>query len=457
MVTQWIRWFPGRRRSVVATCMMMLLTWMFASKFHMMATGPRSHTRELTLQEASTHTQVDWKRKLVLRSKKFGHFYPKAKHKLHKGALANPNISSNVLLPYTMIVGFQKCGSSSLFSAIMQHPHAVAPKLFESEPKFLYKELPLFNHHATWTVIPEMMLERFPQRKGSSDPRRSVLGSLDMSSPTPIYDVVRRIAYAYGPDKHKLRFLIIAGNPTLRAFSWFEFGHRIDDRCHESRERNSNSQCQYRFFTNETIAKSFYELVSASLQAAKTTLFCEELMHCHNTTFKTTTNRIQFHVDQLDPTKQLRMEMLTNGFYGPQLEMYLRFFTPDQFLVVDQREFQRNLFEETKRAWRFVGLNDLAVASRDMHAADVVSNVNPHNRDAGYSNVDAVPADRAAAFDLLDEFYKPFNTNFYNVIRNAQGGNSFVEFKAWRDDFHPLVSGSKSQLNRNALRTNIIK
>ena len=76
--------------------------------------------------------------------------------------------------------------------------------------------------------------------------------------------------------------------------------------------------------------------------------------------------------------------------------------------MIQLAAFHKDWYTQTQKAWRFFGLEPdpfTAIERQTMQAEEQLANVNPQNVDPHYSTLDAIPADRAAAYDLLDEFY----------------------------------------------------
>ena len=80
-----------------------------------------------------------------------------------------------------------------------------------------------------------------------------------------------------------------------------------------------------------------------------------------------------------------------------------------QFGVIQLAAFHEDWYTETQKAWRFFGLKPdpfIGLEQQAMQEEQQLANVNPRNVDSHYSTLDAIPADRAAAYDLLDDFYR---------------------------------------------------
>ena len=80
-----------------------------------------------------------------------------------------------------------------------------------------------------------------------------------------------------------------------------------------------------------------------------------------------------------------------------------------QFGVIQLAAFHKDWYTETQKAWRFFGLKPdpfVGLEQQVMQEEQQLANVNPRNVDSHYSKLDDIPADRAAAYDLLDDFYR---------------------------------------------------
>ena len=124
--------------------------------------------------------------------------------------------------------------------------------------------------------MPSPLLSRFPLRDGPNDPRRGLIGSVMLGGGIRTRN---RLATAYGAATGRLRFVVMVRNPTLRAFSWYEFGRRRDANC---MARNwsgcvKNPVWDRGWFHPDHANTSFYELVRDSVAllngTATSTLF----------------------------------------------------------------------------------------------------------------------------------------------------------------------------------------
>ena len=80
-----------------------------------------------------------------------------------------------------------------------------------------------------------------------------------------------------------------------------------------------------------------------------------------------------------------------------------------QFGVIQLADFHKDWYTETQKAWRFFGLSADPFPPDErqaMQEEEQLANVNPRNGNPMYSKIESIPADRAAAYDLLDDFYR---------------------------------------------------
>ena len=121
-----------------------------------------------------------------------------------------------------------------------------------------------------------------------------------------------------------------------------------------------------------------------------------------------------------------------------------------QFGVIQLADFHKDWYTETQKAWRFFGLSPdplLPAERQAMQEEDQLANVNPRNGNPMYSKLESIPADRAAAFDLLDDFYRPYNDMFYDILgkkKGIRGGKKFKRWKSWRDSLEEEVASPRS-------------
>lgn len=230
------------------------------------------------------------------------------------------------------MLGAQKCGSSAMFNAISKHPHIVTPRLLPGDPTWLMKE-PTFWTRG-WQYMPLPILRRFPLKSKKEDPRRGLIGSVIFAGGLQDRN---NVAYAYGKQRsRKLRFIIMTRNPTLRTFSWYEFGRRRDQNCVTTRDnfgKVKTSTCQLNpwgagWFHPSHANTSFYTIVKESLEILQNKrkicdyLYCDGNMSLRPGKHALLAGRFQgkYHVS-----------MITHGLFGPQLLSWIERFHAKQF------------------------------------------------------------------------------------------------------------------------------
>lgn len=335
------------------------------------------------------------------------------------------------IIPTLFFIGGQKCGSSAVYRSLIDHPLLVTAVLGPSGRAWQQKEPNFFSNDQLYSSLPEGMFRKMPMRRGPGDPRLAI-----ESSPTLSVGkyVAHRIRHAYGMRADRLRFLVILRNPTLRAFSYFKFAKRAD---------------RARMWFHQKFANlSFLQMVRQQILILRDHRGDCKWMNCAgdfelkgSSLAKLQTTMQDYHM----------VGMLTWGNYYPHLKNYMDGLDSTQFYIIDSRKFESDWYNEMVKIFKHYGLDPalanmsstnhrgyIANAAPDLlkypNHAPTISEEKQHARgSAEWLAENRIDADLATAFDLLDEYYRPFNEKLYELFE--QNNIPFRRWGTWQDDY----------------------
>ena len=215
--------------------------------------------------------------------------------------------------PSFMIIGAQKCGTSSMHFYLDQHPMLAGAKP---------KEVGYFHRDAYFGLEIKDYKKHF---RGS--------GNKIYSESTPEYlyhpDVAQSIASVY-PN---LKFIVILREPVSRAYSaWNHYKNHFDSGRYKTSilniSRRSGNELGKRLFENRTVFPSFRECIEMELE-----------MMASNSGFEP--------------------GIIRRGLYLQQLLEFRKYFEPTKFLIVGFRDFVDDLEGTLLQATNFLEVESL--------------------------------------------------------------------------------------------------
>jgi len=232
------------------------------------------------------------------------------------------------MLPAFLVIGGQRCGSTSLYSLLVQHPR-IAPA-FKKEVHYftLYKDKVLDWYRA-----------HFPRARSTAGSHPGNGGDLISGEATPYYLFHPLAAARVRAALPDVKLIAILREPVARAYSHYH---------HEVRKGRET--------------KDFEEAVrleAKRLEGEREKLLSGEKRH-------------SFH--------HQRHSYLARGLYAAQLWEWLRSFPSEQLLVIDSRELFERARDTLRYAFEFLGLPDFEVPDRRAHNVGSYSRMNPSTR-----------------------------------------------------------------------------
>jgi hypothetical protein len=239
-------------------------------------------------------------------------------------------------LPDFLIVGGQRCGTTSLYTYLIQHP--------EVEPAFI-KETHFFDRAfhrgAGWYRAFFPML-----------PKPGEDGGWITGEATPYYLFDPHVPRRVGQVLPDIKLIILLRNPVDRAYSHFQF---------ESRVGIENLDFE-----------SAVERELASFPA-------EEVKVLKDPYYKSDVYS--------------RFSYLARGLYLPQIKRWRDVFNEDRFLIIKSEDLYRKTGEVLREVFAFLGIGDEEISDRKTYNASeylplpdhlrarLVSYFTPHNRE----------------------------------------------------------------------------
>ncbi len=213
--------------------------------------------------------------------------------------------------PTFMIIGAQKCGTTSLHKYLLQHPRLISPEK---------KELHFFDKMGNEAI--SNYNRQFPVRFFSNQLSFE-------STPSYLYypDAAKRI-YEYNP---KMKFIVLLRNPVKRAYSaWNMFKNhaKLPEKVKiykENGEKESSNKLYEFFYKNDF--PSF-----------------EEWM--------------EYEIGNILQTSVLEPSIIKRGYYKKQIEIWFSYFSKEQFLFIDSSELKKEPLKILNNISDFLGIDD---------------------------------------------------------------------------------------------------
>ncbi|TMW67125.1 hypothetical protein Poli38472_012241 [Pythium oligandrum] len=320
-----------------------------------------------------------------------------------------------VFAPNWVIIGAQKCGTTSLYDYLSQHPMAAKGK--RREPHFFDWRWDAALEHklseADGATYKAILAEYAAARKDSASEeavvkelrgnsldgmRAKYLSSLQCEEPalairppkqigesTPSYllygeRVARRMRMLY-PN---MKLIVMLRDPVKRAYSHFQM---------TADPNGTPSQLKMR---EPVRGKSFEQLVEEDLALLKAASVSSAPLESVESA---AADCFQSYADGLSQQHGAH-SYVGRGLYALQLALWLRVFPRDQILIIDLDDMKtrEGTLREANKAFEFVGLEPYEVEDAE------------RKNTRAYEPIDPVIQQR------LREFYAPFNEQLFELI-----------------------------------------
>ncbi|MEO1761709.1 MAG: sulfotransferase domain-containing protein [Cyanobacteria bacterium J06629_18] len=252
------------------------------------------------------------------------------------------------LQPKFIIPGFRKCGTTSLYSYLINHPQVLPA---------VEKELHFFTFFFKQDI--DYYLAHFP---GISNSNNYITGEA-----TPGYIVSSRVAQRIFALFPKMKFIVLLRNPADRTISSYFHRRRIDYEYYKSQLTQVTQSC-----LNKTIEK-----IPSLINQQFDYLFDDSLLS------------LQEKYQQF--TDYILLPDLLSSLYIYYLKEWMNIFPREQFLIIKSENLFENPSATMKQVYKFMNLQDNYIAK--------YSNCNP----GSYA-----PIPDNLRHQLVD-FFRPYN------------------------------------------------
>ncbi len=262
-----------------------------------------------------------------------------------------------------VIIGAQKCGTTSLFQYLKAHP---------SLQGSLGKELDYFHLHSNYK-----MGEKWYHSRWKDFGKKDIL--YYEASPQYWYSphTPERIA-KYNPE---MKFICLVRDPVIRAYSAYNM-FKQNTLTPELRERTIEWSYKNR---NPDIENFFQKLFFTPEGCPPFENFLEEEM------------KIMSDAKQLPEPSFIR-----RGFYQDQLENFYNYFPKDRFILFENIELDQERSRVLNEICSFVGVPQMEW--------------NIESVNSKYHVIDYKEPMSKSTFNMLSELYKPHNEAFFSHI-----------------------------------------
>lgn len=305
------------------------------------------------------------------------------------------NDSCKRVLPSFIIVGGQKCGTTSLYSYLIQHPQILS--LAPDTDAFGGKEVRFFSSKFVhYNQSMDAYMKNFFSFDSITEKDRKYITGEGTPEYLNTLDAPARIK-KYLPDA-KLIFMF--REPVDRAYSNYNHGKRTDLK--KQRYTGGNDF--------ETLANAELQLIEDCLQTDAQPW--DSFMQCHYKKTQQKAAELNIPVYQvLNNNVEVRLNWLLTTLikstYVRHLENYLKNFDPSQMLVIKSEDFFSNTAAVLKKVCNFLEISYDQEWENEIHGK--VFNFGPQNRiqenNASYEYEDVKPELRRK----LQDYFKPYN------------------------------------------------
>ncbi|OWF46491.1 carbohydrate sulfotransferase 15-like [Mizuhopecten yessoensis] len=305
-------------------------------------------------------------------------------------------------LPYFMILGQNKCGTTALYMNVIKHPDVIASK--GKEPQFwarmrhcyccgdlTYRFRCVHNRPWTWKNYIEYFnpaakkIQKFLISKKQAKVKRSAEIITGEATPSNLWD--NRWWWNYNVNENdteppavtnadylhhfmpNLKMIIILRNPVSRLYSDYKYvslGKKSPELFHQEVTKEINS------FRN-----------------------CSRLHDFRYCVFRNS-------FDERNVTSKAR---LNNGFYALFIEEYLKFYPREQFHIIRLEDYSKQNTEVMEGIFRFLNLRVPEKQKKPDKRASKVSKIG-----------DMLPETKA----LITEFYKPYTEHLADLLKDER-------------------------------------
>ncbi len=268
------------------------------------------------------------------------------------------DIFSKNTLPDFLIIGSQKCGSSALAFYLSQHP-----KITQA----YRKEVAFFNSVRYHNGL-NWYKKQFPGK----------IKNTKYFEATPDYIYFPHTAERIYNYKKDLKIIIILRDPVKRAISAWNHFREVNIWSQEKRNYS------IKIFIEPMEEKETMETMINFL---------------NNPKYPDLKTYIEFERALIETKKAIEPSFIRKGFYFEQLKEFLKYFSLDQMLILENKELKDERKKTLKKAFHFIGVKE---------QIDIPKLNEIGKRNYSYEDDDSI--------QILSKIYKPHNEKLFELI-----------------------------------------
>jgi hypothetical protein len=251
-------------------------------------------------------------------------------------------------VPDFLVIGTQKAGTTSLYNYLIQHPQVIRNKSWKEVRYYDMSE----NYNQGWGWY----LGNFPSKW-----EKGARLTLDNS---PSYLYFPHIPELIKRDLGEIKMIAILREPVSRAYSAWKMYHSF----------GTNPDVA---LVNQKIAdrRSFAEAIA------------QELSH-------------------QPPAAIYSYDYVARGRYVEQVERYFNTFGREKLLILESKQFQKNITESLHQVCEFIGIDPFTDA--------LLSKLSEEKYNVGLQQETSVEIQQT--LDQLKDYYRPFNEKLYQLL-----------------------------------------
>lgn len=317
----------------------------------------------------------------------------------------------DVLIPGFIIVGAQKCGTTSLFKYLMQHPQIAEIKGNDnsSHSDLETKELRYFNGNVTQDTF-TTYLKHFVTKQDVSNL---------VANNTKIRPVLTGEAspgYMFSPEvaskiKHWLphvKIIMLLRSPADRALSHFHHWKSISKKNVTDALFSNITAWEMKVINNCTTSNydNIFNTSDVSHMTNNTDINAyQRFLLCHKKHTSRTNLRYNSWVSQL----------ITRGLYVPQVLPYVKHFPKQQLLVLRSEDLYDDTVSVMNLVTKFLGVQTIDWSP----IVDKKYNFGVKNKvyiSGAQEHVSSHSTIDPTIHDTINNFAKPFNTHLHDLV-----------------------------------------
>ena len=264
--------------------------------------------------------------------------------------------------PDFLIIGAQKCGTTSLYDYLVQHPQVLAAR---------YKELHFFDYN--FQKGEAWYRRRLPSKAQMRAAQKTVGTRVITGEASPCYMVFPQTPERVFRFVPNVKLIVLLRNPVDRAYSQYQMNrNKKETKVVVNNVRTQESVLREPLSFEEALASEAERMIKARRDMA--------------------------NGDERGQWFQMHSYQ-TRGLYAEQIERWLAHFAREQFLFLDSSQLSKNTDVVFAEVLEFLELQPLQLKKYDeKHVGTYSEPMNPATR------------------QQLVDFFRPHNQKLYNLL-----------------------------------------